>query len=211
MAQHPVAPTELLIRVTCHELRGPLGALRGLLHVVADPAADDATRTAALELARANVDQVALIVGLLADGALIAARAAPGATRPLGEVLAEAVRGRPRVLLRTVGGPPVDAVRVRRIVDNLLDNAIAHGPAGSQIVVEGTGAVDHAVVVVSDAGKLTADVAEALAAEEPPAGKRGLGLWIVKSLARQLDGSVMARNLRTGGLAVEVRLPCVAR
>ncbi|MFW5898935.1 MAG: sensor histidine kinase [Jiangellaceae bacterium] len=202
---------DLLVRIACHELRGPVSTLRGLLDLLVDPRLDDASRAAAAGLARANVDHLASMLDLLADGELLAGRDDEPPPRPLCEVLGEAARGRPRVTLRTVTGPVsplVDPVRVRRIVDNLIDNSAVHGPVEGDIVVEGSGDGEHAVVVVSDSGTLPSSLTSALSATDPPPGPRGLGLWIVGALTRQLNGSVVARDLEARGVAVEVRLPC---
>lgn len=186
-----------------------MAALRGFVSVLTDPAADDATRAAAIEFVRANVDQVALTVDLLADGGLLADRPTDTVSRRLNDVLGEAARGRPRV--RMLGGPTagpvVDAVRVRRIVDNLLDNAATHGPSDGEIFLEGRVGGGSAVIAVSDAGTLTPGLAAALVAPEPPPGQRGLGLWIVATLAKQLNGWVTAHERTPCGLAVEVHLP----
>jgi C4-dicarboxylate-specific signal transduction histidine kinase len=62
-------------------------------------------------------------------------------------------------------------------------------------------------LTVADAGALTADLRQSLRRHTPPAGEKGLGLWVVRNLVAADGGTIRARNLAPYGLAVEVTLP----
>jgi signal transduction histidine kinase len=105
------------------------------------------------------------------------------------------------------------------MVANLVENAVRHNqPDGWLEVATGT-AGGRVVVRVANGGRaIPPDRVESLF--EPfrrldgrvasPAGGAGLGLSIVRSVARTHGGDAHARALPDGGLEVTVRLPARA-
>jgi signal transduction histidine kinase len=108
----------------------------------------------------------------------------------------------------------VDADRLRQAIENLLDNAIRHAGTG--------GTVD--VLVERDDGRLRISVTDSGPgfgdaildrAFEPfarvdgdSAGEgAGLGLTIVRAVAKAHGGSATARNVKGGGAEVSIDLP----
>ncbi|MCX6414212.1 MAG: ATP-binding protein [Actinobacteria bacterium] len=109
-----------------------------------------------------------------------------------------------------------DPMRVRQIIDNLIENALRVSPAGSVIVLAVRREPGWAVVEVRDSGPgLTAD--DLTVAFEPgvlheryrgvrPVGT-GLGLAMVGRLAAGLGGFAEVGTAPEGGACFTVRLP----
>jgi two-component system, OmpR family, sensor kinase len=104
----------------------------------------------------------------------------------------------------------------RRVLDNLVDNALRYAPAGSTIEVR-VRHVDHEVEIeVLDRGPgfppgflphAFERFRRADDARSRDSGGAGLGLAIVRSVAERAGGSATAGNRSGGGAAVGVRLP----
>ena len=110
----------------------------------------------------------------------------------------------------TVHGVPE---RLGRAVNNLLDNAARHSPAGGVVEVsigpEGVQVRDHGP------GIDPADVPYVFDRFFRGAGSRGrqgsgLGLAIVRQVAEQHGGAVTAHNAQDGGAVFTLRLPALA-
>ncbi|MHB8328732.1 MAG: sensor histidine kinase, partial [Acidimicrobiales bacterium] len=111
---------------------------------------------------------------------------------------------------------PFDALRVRQIAGNLLDNALSVAPAGSAVEVrlyEGNGG---AVLEVADRGpgfpswflpRAFDRFSRADGARDRGNGRVGLGLAIVKALAEDHGGRAEAANRPDGGALVRVVFP----
>lgn len=209
-----------------HELRTPLAVMRTELEVaLADPDVSAAElRESAAVVQRAIARSEALVTALLtlarADAPLTAA-----ARVALDEVTQAAITAQQSridargLTVRDTHAPATvrgDATLLDRMVANLIENAIAYNRDGGWIEVE-THAVDHTV---------TLRVANAGAEIDPAAvgglferfrrlddsraradGGHGLGMAIVRAVARHHSGDATAEALPGGGLAVTVTLP----
>jgi len=111
-----------------------------------------------------------------------------------------------------------DAMRVRQIIDNLLENALRVSPAGAVIVLAVRSEGGQAVVEVRDGGPgLSAEdfqvAFEPGALHERYRGVRpvgtGLGLALVARLAHGLGGGATVGTAPEGGACFTVRLPRV--
>jgi signal transduction histidine kinase len=111
-----------------------------------------------------------------------------------------------------------DPDAIRRIVRNLLDNAVRHAAATVSIGVLTSGGVVTLTVSDDGPGIAPADRVRVFdrftrldAARSRDAGGSGLGLAIVRELVHSLGGSVALEDARPGranpGLRVVVRLP----
>lgn len=212
-----------------HELRSPLASMRTQVDVASrlDTRADWPDTAAGL---LADLDRL----GRLTDDLLLLARADEGmVAHPTGEVeltaLAREVVGRyddARVPVRVDEGARGrvngDADHLRRVVANLLDNAVRHAASGVVVrvdrEVDGAGAVTVALSVADDGeGIPEADrervfdrftrLDDARARDE---GGAGLGLAIVAELVRLHRGSVTLTDAAPG-VRAEVRLPALDR
>jgi signal transduction histidine kinase len=212
-----------------HELRTPLAIMRAQVDVaLSEP---EVTRAELLATSRVVRDAVDRCERLL-DGLLVLARSdrgldaaepvdlAESAARALDLVSAAAAeRG---IELRSSLGPAVvrgDPALLDRLVANLLENAVTYnGPSGWVEVTTANGGPTTSVRVANSGPPVPADRVpmlfepfQRLSRERTRSGRgAGLGLSIVRSVARAHGGDVTARARAEGGLAVEVELPAPA-
>lgn len=191
VTSRPVAalgPT-LLARVAHHELAGVLAVQYDVLGVVRARLARRGEDCAEVDLARAQARDMLDVVELLS------ALAEPS-TRPrtgmLGDVVARLGRSYAPLAVRLSHGAArtgVDAHRLPTVLGNVVANARSHG---SDRVVDLVGGVrgGRLQLDLCHAGPSPRGAAGFLSAQEPPAGRRGLGLWLVRHLVHQMDGTV---------------------
>ncbi|MGC4889010.1 sensor histidine kinase [Micromonospora sp. DT227] len=216
-----------------HELRSPLTNMRTELEVarrlgdgtdwpaVADDLLADTERLSRL------VDDLLLLARLDEDDARPARPAAVGPVE-LGELL-RAVAARypsPPVRLAVPAGAwwtEGDPGELRRVLVNLVENAIRHASAEVRLAVAaGPAGAYHLVTVTDDGpGVPAADRERVFArftrlddARARDAGGAGLGLAIVRELVRRAGGTVELADATPGaaapGLRATVRLPALA-
>jgi signal transduction histidine kinase len=208
-----------------HELRTPLATMRASLDVaVAKPEPVPAQTVALAGRLRTELDQV----DRLLEGFLMLARTQEGAlpdrtTLSLDDLVSAALAARSddlagRNLDVVAEGALVsgNATLLRRMVDNLIDNAIQHG--GSIQVSTGTSDGMARLVVATDGEML--DPAQVALLAQPfqrlgadrtgSSSGAGLGLSIVASIATAHGGGLDLRARPSGGLLVSITLPGVA-
>ena len=209
-----------------HELRTPLAIMRTQLDVaLSDP---DVTRGELIGTSRVVGDAVDRCERLL-DGLLVLARSDRGldaaepvdlamvAARAMDQVSpAAAERGielRSTLETASVRG---DQSLLERMVANLLENAVAYNVSPGWVDVATGNHSDQARLRVANSGpQLSADQVPSLfepfrrlSRDRTSAGRgSGLGLSIVRSVARAHGGDATARPRASGGLTVEVELP----
>lgn len=212
---------ERLIARAAHELRTPLALMRtGLDLALRRERGAEELRTV-LEDNRREVDRLASVAG-----ALLELSAAGGALDlqqgDLRVLLDEAAAGtwaeadRRGVSLRVVGpdeaGCRMDAMAVRRAVDNLLANALRYAPRGSEVRLELAHRDGHWEVAVQDAGRgipetHREDVFTPFHRLERDAGGVGLGLSLVREVARGHGGDARVVESPGAGARVLLTLP----
>jgi signal transduction histidine kinase len=112
----------------------------------------------------------------------------------------------------------VPAETLRRILANLIDNAVKHAPESPAIPVEVGRAGAEAVVVVEDGGpgippgdrdQVFEWFTQLDSSSTRPVGGLGLGLYVARQLARAYGGDVLATDPRRSGhgARLELRLP----
>jgi signal transduction histidine kinase len=209
-----------------HELRTPLTLNRALLEVtLANP---DATvgdlRAMGHELIASGEQQEQLIEALLT-----LATSARGLERhepfDLSEITADVLIGpHPEIGqleldVRTTITPALaigDPRLARRLVANLIDNAIRHNLTGGYITIATRAESGHAILVITNSGPvIPRDDIDRLfqpfqrlhsdRASHPDG--HGLGLSIVQSIAAAHNATLSARSRPDGGLRIEVRFP----
>ncbi len=203
-----------LVADTAHELRTPLSNIRGYLEALRDGVIEpnasviaSLSEEAALlsrlvedlqELALADAGQLpiskepqdAAIVVVQAVSAISPAAAAKGIS-----LINEFPGGLPLV--------NIDSHRVLQVMNNLLNNAIAHTPSGGSVRVEGKRRGEFVEVAVTDTG-------EGIPAEDLPniferfyrvdksrsraTGGHGLGLTIAKRLVEAHGGKIEVQS-----------------
>jgi signal transduction histidine kinase len=211
-----------------HELRTPLATIRAALDVaMAKPDPPPAQTVALAGRLRGELDRV----DELLEGLLVLARTQHGGL-PAGEILvlddavAAAVAARAAAIaeagltVRQAGASGASVAGsqalLRRMVDNVVDNAIVHnqrtgwitvgtwtGPATVRIVIENGGPVLDQVQVDQLAQPFKRLGADRISAERGS----GLGLSIVAAIAAAHGGRLDLRARSGGGLRVTIELP----
>jgi signal transduction histidine kinase len=199
-----------------HELRSPLARIRMALELLADES-DPAKRG---DLARRAADDIAELDALVEE-LLLSARAQPGVPRrPAAEIdLLTLVREEAELVGAEVKGEPLalacEAAMMRHLVRNLLVNARLHGGRGAiRAEVRRSGA--QAVIAVEDDGpgvpeseqeRIFAPFYRSPGPRSPGDTGLGLGLALVRQVARYHAGDVVYIARQPTGSRFEVRLP----
>ena len=201
-----------------HQLRTPLTALRLRLDQIAAQVDDDDSRLAQqTDEAIAETERLhRMIEGLLALSRA-EGRSDAMITIDLGSVVSErAAAWSPladeRSVLLVINAAENTSVRAldgaaEQIIDNLIDNALEVSPAGATLSIDVVTAPDGAVELhVVDEGPGLSDEQRASAfdrfwrAADAPSGGTGLGLPIVRQLARAGGGDAELRPTSGGGI-----------
>jgi signal transduction histidine kinase len=201
-------PSLLLLRSVCHELRPPVATLTSLVRALeAQP-----SEIRRGELARLAGEHASHAEAVLKQAAAAAAGLAEPADTavPLDRVLPVVAATVPadRLAVSVSAGAGrclVSGRHTRQILLNLLSNAARYSPGEIRL----TAAIRRRRLrlTVADQGGLTDDLRHALHRRVPPAGTKGLGLWVVRHLVDAQRGSLRARALSPRGVALEVTLP----
>jgi signal transduction histidine kinase len=209
-----------------HELRTPLTLERTLLQVaLADPNGNEqALRATCEELLASQADQERLLEALLtlASSERGLERREPVDLPALAQ--AELERLEPKIERRsltletvlrqavTTGEPAL----IRRLIANLIDNAIDHNVDGGRIEIRTDGSAAYALLAVSNSGppiqaaqveKLFEPFQRLNGTRSTIDGHHGLGLSIVRAIAVAHNAELAATPRPGGGLTVTVRLP----
>lgn len=204
-----VGAHKLLLANVSHELRTPLSRLRltaELLKEVANP-----KRKADLEKDVTEID--ALIEQILLSSRLDAVRELD--VREEVDLLALAAEEGARCGESDITGEPVvvrgDPTLLRRMIRNLIENAQQHGSPPVEIRVCRQG--ERAALTVSDGGPgiPPSEQERVFAPFYRPRGTRsqgsGLGLALVRQIARQHGGGAVAAGSETCPSMIEVTIP----
>jgi two-component system OmpR family sensor kinase len=207
-----------------HELRTPITSIRGYAELFrrgADRRPED------LATSMARIEAEAERMGVLVDDLLLLARLDQG--RPLDRdpvdlsaLASEAVDAAraidPERAIQVEAAAPAlvtgDAGRLRQVLDNLLENARVHTPAGTRTTVAVRPGADVVTITVADDGpgmdaEIAARAFERFYRGDPArsreTGGAGLGLAIVAAIAEAHGGSVRVEE--SEGTKVQVMLP----
>jgi signal transduction histidine kinase len=195
-----------------HEVRSPTAALAAIASAIAADGVDDAARRQLVGLARAACRAIERIVGEAALGPLHIQRVDVGGLLEAAAVSAglagAAVRLELDPDLREVDADPI---RLRQALDNLLENAGAHAPPGTEVVVRARAESEWVLVTVADEGPGVpkADRARIFEPGERLDDQRpglGLGLTVVRAVAEAHGGSVTVESPDRGA-AFTISLP----
>jgi two-component system phosphate regulon sensor histidine kinase PhoR len=213
-----------------HELRTPLTSIRGFVEALEDGAVEEPeTAQRFLGKIRTHADRMAALVeDLLELSRLETGERAPdlAETRPAeaAEDVVSSFAGaatRKDISLRLVdrGAPEVltDPERLRRILENLVDNALKYTPEGGRVeITTSPGPDGTARIEVADNGPGIAAEHQARVferfyrvdkARSREMGGTGLGLSIVRHLAESLGASVSVESEPGKGSRFTVTLP----
>jgi two-component system OmpR family sensor kinase len=211
------------IATASHELRTPIFSLSGFLELLESEELDEETRAAFLRQLRVQVDRLGKLATDLLDLSRLEAGSLELRPEPtdVGE-LAKAVAAEftPRLAaheshleVRLPGGSVkavCDPERLAQIMRILLDNALSHTPAGTDVVVAASQDNGRARLAVTDFGPgiRRADlerVFEPFYTSDDAQGS-GLGLAIAHELAERMDGDLSAES-SSGRTTFALELP----
>lgn len=218
------------LAILSHELRTPMSAVLGWLHLARNADLPPQEHDKALAIAERNARLQSQIINDLLDMSRIVTGKLEreDGSADLGEVLADVVES--ARLVAEARGIRIDAsidagawsvqgspARMEQIVNNLLSNAIKFSADGGRIEVRLERAGERARISVRDYGEgMPADMLPRVfdtfrqvdGSIRRRHGGLGLGLAIVKSLAELHGGSVSARSAGPGeGATFAVELP----
>jgi signal transduction histidine kinase len=204
-----LAAHKLLLANVSHELRTPLARLRMTVEFLKDVA--DPRRKADLE---ADIEEIdALLEQILLSSRLEAVTALD--IREELDLLALVAEEASRCPESDVGGESVtvggDPSLLRRMVRNLIENAHRHGQPPVKVVVARSD--NAASLTVSDAGQgIVPEERERLFTPFHRSGLSsssgsGLGLALVRQIARRHGGEAVCRESSAGNTIFEVKIP----
>lgn len=214
-----------LIEDVSHQLRTPIAVLLANADVtLADPSATVDDLRSALLASRRTGESMQIVVEQLLAGARAHRLAADRARTDLVPIVtgicrihADRAAARGITLRRTGPGrltAAVDATSLSRALDAIVDNAVRHAPAGSDVSVAVSGGADGdgaAVISVTDAGpgvpaEHQRDLFRRYWTSDPD--HSGIGLAIVAEAARDaFEVELTSPTTSTGGTTVTIRIP----
>jgi signal transduction histidine kinase len=228
--QPPSERPDDLLAMLAHELRRPLTALLGALATLKHrgPALSAPQHATLLAIAHGQAGQLQRLLDQVLAAArldhphIATAQPAPVDAAALAREAGVAARlahpDRP-ITIRLAGPLPVgaDSLAISRVLGNLLDNAAAHTPPGTPILLSASRDGPSVVLAVQDAGpgippSERERVFQPYARLDQRQARReaglGLGLYIARRLARASGGDLRATDPPGGrGARLELRLP----
>jgi signal transduction histidine kinase len=220
-----------MLSIVSHELRTPLTPIKGSAQLLRRrwERMTDTMRVDLLTSIEQRADHLArlvddlLLVGQLSasDDARLRVQTGPADLAQLArDAVTQLTHAHPRheLALDAPAELPLvtDQLRVRQIVDNLVNNACKYSEPGSRVDVDVTTRDGYGVVRVTDHGRgIPAEdlgrVFERFERVEDPlnmqTGGAGLGLYIVKALSTALGGNVVLESVLGAGTTVTLTLP----
>ncbi|WP_225205763.1 ATP-binding protein [Novosphingobium huizhouense] len=222
-----------------HELKNPLASLSSAIESMGK-VEDAALRRQLLGIAGHDVQRIDRLITEIADASRIDAELsrATFVELDLADLAAQVVaargarpdqRGDCPIRFRSAGAPAWvrgDALRLERVLDNLLDNAVSFSPPGAAVEVavevrgegEGGGEGERVRLTVSDHGpgvpvterdKVFERFHSVRPADEAFGGHSGLGLAIARAIAEAHDGTLGIADRADGarGACLVLELP----
>ncbi|MFI7598156.1 ATP-binding protein [Actinoplanes sp. NPDC049681] len=219
-----------LVAVVSHELRNPIGVIRGYTELLLDdPDLNAGYRREIAVIDRTSAHLLHLVEDLLDLARLDTVHAGmdvkpvPAArlVRDVVQVHGPAAEAAQVHLEAAVGRLPVihaDASRLRQVLDNLLSNAIKYTDPGGTVTVTAEAAGDDRVeIVVTDTGigipaeqypRLFTRFFRASTATQRGIKGTGLGLAVAKAVVEAHGGTITAEPAPGTGTRFTVALPC---
>jgi signal transduction histidine kinase len=208
-----------------HDLRTPLARLRGTAEAAMQETVDTAAREALADCVEES-DQVLTMLTALMDiteaesgvmqlhRALTSVNALLASVIDLYQVIAEEKRISVTTQFMTSCEAAVDAVRMRQVFANLLDNALKYTPEGGAVQVSCSTRGGRVAVCIRDTGIGISAAEQPLIWDRMYRGDRsrsqrglGLGLSLVKAIVEAHDGEVSVDSESGRGAAFTVVLP----
>lgn len=218
------------LKLASHELRGPLGVVRGYISMMEDGTLGPVGQSVApvLPLLRAKLDEMNQLINEIVETARLedSALELQFTRLDLRDVVQAALRalepltGECHRLVTSVADQPVtvvgDSSRLRMIVTNLVHNAIKYSPQGGEVCVT-CGAQDGlARIAVTDQGvgiaaedrdRLFTRFGRIVTRDTAGLPGTGLGLYLARDVARRHGGDVTVQSEPGRGSTFTLSLP----
>ncbi len=219
--------------MAAHDLRNPLASIRGIAEFLREGAVGplNADHLDMVETIHGASQAMLVMVNELLDVATIESGELKLniETHNLGDLVTksvtltnmEAAKKKTHVAFAAPAAPitpPIDAAKMKQVIDNLLSNAVKYSPPGSAITVFATtdSTAGTCSVAVRDQGpgipdserdKLFKDFGRL--SSKPTGGEKstGLGLAIVRKIVEAHSGTITAENLPAGGCEFRFTIP----
>ncbi len=213
-----------------HELKTPLASIRGMVETILEDSEmavetrNDFLHRVVNQTGRLGdlVQEMLSLSRLETDGARVATRAVDARLALRGVLDDAAPSARERTIRVEARLPEAECLvlaepeALRRIVGNLLDNAIKYSPEGSAVALTAAATDDDLVIEVRDEGPGIAPEKHHRVFERfyrvdgsrsRDLGGTGLGLAIVKHLVQALGGQIQLESMPGEGSTFRVTLP----
>ncbi len=222
IASERLAAIGRMIAMIVHDLRSPLTTIRSAGSEIVSDAGNDSL----VELGRTVVDEVDRLQHMcseLLEVSHVSQGQAGCRPEPLDDVVDAALVGVSarasrygvalEVDLESRAIVSLDEARLRRVLLNLVDNALDVMPEGGVLRIETRLADGSALLAVSDTGPgIPPEIADQLFDAFVTFGKArgiGLGLAVVQKIVEELGGSIRVGKSLGGGARFELLLPPV--
>jgi signal transduction histidine kinase len=196
-----------LVARACHELRGPLTAVRLSLATMERRGEAPPERLASLDLELRRAGRALDDFAAARSGRRTIDRDEPvEVAELLEEQLAswQVVAGAFQSTLRLGGAPPGafvrgDRLRLAQAISNLVANALEHAPGRVELIARSVGPRHVRIEVVDEGPGLPSTVAALTRRARAGRGRRGRGLAIAAEIADRHGGRLVAASAPRGG------------
>jgi len=219
---------DTFIGILGHDLRTPLGAMRGAVEVLAKSPKEESRQAAYAAANRSVAAMTTMIEDLLDYTRTRLGKGIPISPQPhdlaevCGECVAQMRLAHPQASIEFSCAERMQATfdrdRMRQVITNLLGNAVEHAAPGSKVFLRATVEGDAARLEVTNRGPTIPQqhlqtIFEPLVQLEPDGASPlrstnlGLGLFIVRQIVLAHGGAVTATSSDDAGTTFAVRLP----
>ena len=236
--QRAVRMTELakvrrdFLNLAAHELRGPLGVLRGYVSMIEDGTLPAERLLELVPMLSAKLEQMEVLVAQMLETARLESGRLNLRTETFDvremvarvfESFRPAAANHHRLVLDAPDRPllvTTDRQRVETALSNLVDNAIKYSPEGGQVTCLVVPTADRMLVSVRDEGigiasedlaRLFTPFERIVTTDTAHIGGTGLGLYLSREIVRQQGGDILVESTPGQGSVFTLTLPLQAR
>ncbi len=223
--------TEAFAADVAHEIKNPLASLRSALDGI-DNVADPDLKAQLMDIAKADVHRMDRLISDISEASRVDSQLAKAKFEmiDIGDMVEQLLQSRehrgsdgdirvafarPRRGVAIVLG---EDVRLERVLNNLIDNAVSFSPSGGLVEISATRTDNSILIRVTDEGPgVPPDEREAIFRRfhtERPDGESfgkhsGLGLAIARTIVEGHEGIIRVRDREDGqkGACFEISLP----
>lgn len=223
--------TEAFAADVAHEIKNPLASLRSALDGM-DNVKDPTLRAQLMDVAKTDVFRMDRLISDISEASRVDAQLAKAKFEliDVGDMVEQLLRARedrgndgdvriafarPRKGVATIWG---EDIRLERVLNNLIDNAVSFSPPGGLVEIAATRTESHILIRISDEGPgVPEQEREAIfrrfhserPAEEEFGKHSGLGLAIARTIVEGHEGAINVFDREDGksGACFEIALP----